>query len=73
MPNSSSRRHFLGQAASLGIGLWSGGAGSRSGTAGPNDRLRFACIGLGAQGAADAAAVSLLGDVVALCDVDDSV
>ena len=73
MPNSSSRRHFLGQAASLGIGLWSGGAGSRSGTAGPNDRLRFACIGLGAQGAADAAAVARLGDVVALCDIDDQV
>lgn len=73
MPNPSSRRQFLGRAASLGIGLWSGGGIARPVVAGPNDRLRFACIGLGAQGAADAAAVARLGDVVALCDVDDQV
>ncbi len=73
MPNPSSRRQFLGQAASLGIGLWSGGGVSRPATAGPNDRLRFACLGLGAQGAADAAAVARLGEVVALCDIDDLV
>lgn len=73
MPHSLSRRQFLGQAASLGIGLWSGGGISHSATAGPNDRLRFACIGLGAQGAADADAAAQLGDVVALCDMDDQV
>jgi predicted dehydrogenase len=71
--NPSSRRQFLGQAASLGIGLWSGGSVSSPVKAAPNDRLRFACIGLGAQGAADALAAARLGEVVALCDIDDQV
>jgi predicted dehydrogenase len=62
----------LSQSASLGVALWSGGGVAGAG-AGANDRLRFACIGLGAQGAEDAATVARLGDVVALCDVDDSV
>lgn len=68
-----SRRQFLAQAAGLGIGLWSGAGVAHSTGTSANDRLRFACIGLGAQGAADAAEAARLGDVVALCDIDDQV
>src|SRR5262249_27498032 len=36
-----------------------------------NDRLRFACIGVGGKGASDTDHVGGLGDVVALCDIDE--
>ena len=38
--------------------------------ASPNDRLRFACIGVGGKGSGDTDQVGGLGDVVALCDID---
>jgi hypothetical protein len=68
-----SRRQFLRNATLLGMGLWSGGKATGLARAGANDRLRFACLGLGAQGALDATAAARLGDVVALCDIDDQV
>jgi hypothetical protein len=37
----------------------------------PNDRIGFACIGVGGQGITDAEEASQFGDVVAICDVDD--
>jgi predicted dehydrogenase len=38
----------------------------------PNDRLRFACIGVGGKGSSDTDHVGELGDVVALCDIDSN-
>src|SRR5262249_46532894 len=35
-----------------------------------NDRLNFACIGVGGKGSSDTDHVATLGDVVALCDID---
>jgi predicted dehydrogenase len=37
----------------------------------PNERLRFACIGVGGKGKADSADAARHGDIVAICDVDD--
>jgi hypothetical protein len=36
-----------------------------------NERLRFACIGVGGKGASDMADAARQGDVVAICDVDE--
>jgi predicted dehydrogenase len=38
---------------------------------GPNERLNFACIGVGGKGSSDTDHVGGLGNIVALCDVDD--
>src|SRR5687768_2035203 len=65
---SSSRRDFLGTAALAGVGVWS----SRT-EAKPlfENKLRFACIGVGNKGSSDANNVAELGDIVAVCDIDD--
>jgi predicted dehydrogenase len=70
MSGAFDRRRFL-QAASLagfGIGLPRGLALGQG--AAPNERLRFACIGVGGKGGGDTDQVGTLGDVVALCDID---
>lgn len=37
-----------------------------------NDRIRFACIGVGGKGDSDSADAARFGDIVAICDVDDN-
>jgi len=39
---------------------------------GPNDRPGIALVGCGGQGTGDCGAASAFGDVMAVCDVDDS-
>src|SRR5262245_24511346 len=63
-----SRRQFLGAAAAATFALnylpsrvW-----------GANERLRFAGIGVGGKGGSDIDQAGTLGDVVAICDVDDN-
>jgi len=38
----------------------------------PSDTLNVACVGVGGMGSGDAASLSRLGNVVALCDVDEA-
>jgi predicted dehydrogenase len=71
----SSRRQFLRASAAAGltagsifphpaIGSWARGNG-------PNDRVRFACIGVGGKGESDTDDAGARGDLIALCDIDD--
>src|SRR3954453_4145229 len=66
MSHSLHRRRFLQASAFAGFGIFVPGARGRS----PNDRLSFACIGVGGKGSSDTDHVAGLGDVVALCDID---
>ncbi len=70
MPRNLSRRHFLQSATAMGIGLPT--LSSRVFAASPNDRLQFACIGMGGQ--MRNYLVPELGkidqQIVAICDVD---
>jgi predicted dehydrogenase len=68
MPRQSNRREFLKTAALTGIGVWVGGRAF--GAESPNERIRFACIGVGGKGDSDSADAARLGDIVAICDVD---
>ncbi|MGQ0636238.1 MAG: Gfo/Idh/MocA family protein [Planctomycetaceae bacterium] len=71
MPRTTNRRDFLQQAAALGAGLWvSGGVRAADGVS-PNERIRFACIGLDGKGKSDSADAERRGDIVAICDIDD--
>src|SRR3954447_17005595 len=64
----TSRREFLKTTAVTGVGLWVGGKALAAES--PNERIRFACIGVGGKGDSDTADAARLGDVVAICDVD---
>src|SRR6476661_533160 len=70
MPGQSSRREFLKTTTLTGLGLWVGGRAF--GAESPNERIRFACIGVGGKGDSDTADAARFGDVVAICDVDDN-
>ena len=64
---SYSRRTFLGSSAATAFGLLY----LPSRVFGANERLRFAGIGVGGKGSSDIDQAGNLGDVVALCDIDD--
>jgi len=64
------RRRFLQAASVAGFGIWLPRGLARGQGASPNERLRFACIGVGGKGSSDTDHVGGLGDVVALCDID---
>jgi predicted dehydrogenase len=71
IPSPSSRRRFLGQAATLGVGALVLPRHLVAGTAGklPSRTLNIACIGIGGMGMSNMSQV--LGEnIVAVCDVD---
>src|SRR5260370_4758710 len=72
MSRRSSRRKFLQGAAAVGAGFFIGGSPLllRAERA-ANERLRFAGIGVGGKGDGDINQAGQLGEVVALCDIDD--
>ena len=51
----SSRRDFLQAAALAGVGFWVADTASAAQRTGPNEQLRFACIGVGGKGTSDTA------------------
>jgi predicted dehydrogenase len=68
------RRHFLKQTAAAGTGTFlAGGAPgyARSLRPSPNERVRFACIGVGGKGQSDTMDAAGHGEIVGLCDVDE--
>ena len=72
MSSRQARRDFLKQSALIGLGAWMGGgsplwAKERS----PNERLRIASIGVGGKGKSDTQQAGMVGDLVAICDIDD--
>jgi predicted dehydrogenase len=74
MSTRVSRRRFLKTgAAAAGLGYFHTAPAASAARAadGPNDKLRFACIGIGGKGDSDSSHLPSLGTVVAICDVDD--
>jgi len=75
MMGQTNRREFLQAAAATGVGFYAGNtalAQADKKEKSPLERLRFACIGVGGKGSGDTDHVGRLGDVVALCDIDDN-
>jgi predicted dehydrogenase len=67
----TSRRDFLKNAALTGVGVWVGGRALAAES--PNERIRFASIGVGGKGDSDTADAARSGDLVAICDVDEEI
>jgi predicted dehydrogenase len=66
------RRRFLKSTALTGVGVFVAGRAAAQDSNSPNDRIRFACVGVGGKGASDSADAKRAGDVVAICDIDDN-
>jgi len=55
-----------------GVGFWAAGkASAADDSKAANEKIRFACIGVGGKGTSDSADAGRNGDVVAICDIDD--
>jgi predicted dehydrogenase len=73
-PSGISRRDFVQTSAGIGAGFWIAGSALADTVVkpkSPNERIRFACIGVGGKGASDSKDAEDSGDIVAICDVDD--
>jgi predicted dehydrogenase len=71
MNRNLDRRRFLQATSLAGFGIWVSNSAAR-GQQGrsPNERLNFACIGVGGKGRSDTDHVGELGEVIGLCDID---
>jgi predicted dehydrogenase len=66
------RRRFLQTSALATVGVFAANSVTAEESNSPNEKIRFACIGVGGKGASDSADAKRNGDVVAICDVDDN-
>lgn len=71
MARKSTRREFIKQSAALGTAWWVGTNTAWSFEKSSAERLNVASIGVGGKGVTDVREMSKLGNIVALCDVDD--
>jgi predicted dehydrogenase len=71
MPHRTNRRKFLQTTAATGIGFWVAGGVQAKESKSPNERVQLACIGCGGKGDSDSGDAARLGQIVALCDVDE--
>jgi predicted dehydrogenase len=72
MTQRTSRRQFLQNAGVGAAGFWIAGRQVGYGQEkSPNAQVNIACIGTGGQGGSDMGNVAKLGNIVALCDIDD--
>jgi predicted dehydrogenase len=68
----SSRRRFIKTSAAIGAGYWAlGGIAPRPSRA-ANEKIQFACVGVGGKGTSDSQDAGRAGDVVAICDIDEN-
>jgi predicted dehydrogenase len=72
MSRRTSRRTFLQTTAVAGVGYWVAGGVKAKDSISPNERIRFASIGIGGKGDSDSSNAAKHGDMVAICDIDDS-
>jgi predicted dehydrogenase len=72
MSLAANRRRFLQSTALGGIGFWVAGGIQAQESKSPNERIGMASIGVGGKGMSDSKSAFDHGDLVAVCDVDES-
>ncbi len=71
--HQTNRRDFLKQTTALGAAWWIGSSAViAADSKNPTERLNFACIGVGGKGSGDTDDAGREGNVVAICDIDDT-
>jgi predicted dehydrogenase len=71
MNHHNNRRDFLKSTALAGVGFWVADTPAADASQSPNEKINFACIGVGGKGTSDTADAARLGNIVAICDIDD--
>jgi len=71
MIDKSTRRNFLKGSAALGAAWWVGQNSGFADSKNPVERLSFASIGVDGKGSSDTSHAGYVGNMVALCDIDD--
>ncbi len=73
MGRQNSRRDFLKQSSMAGLGFWVAGgvASADTKTAAKSGKVNIACIGVGGKGDSDSDQAGEVGNIVAICDIDD--
>jgi predicted dehydrogenase len=71
MSRRTNRRQFIQQTGLAGLGFWVAGGLTPSFSRSPNEKLNIAGIGVGGKGHSDVLGAAKVGNIVALCDIDD--
>ncbi|MCE9546831.1 MAG: Gfo/Idh/MocA family oxidoreductase [Planctomycetia bacterium] len=71
MTGRATRRRFLQTTAVATAGYWVAAGVQAKESKSPNEKIQFACIGIGGKGGSDSADAKRNGTVVAVCDIDD--
>src|SRR5688572_15759493 len=71
MSRRTNRRRFLKTSAVIGAGYWALGGIAPRESRSANEKIQFACVGVGGKGASDSQDAGRAGDVVAVGDVDE--
>ena len=69
---NNTRREFLKTTAATGIGFWVAGGLRAQESRSPNEKIAMAAVGVDGKGASDSADAGARGEMVAICDVDES-
>jgi predicted dehydrogenase len=72
MRSKANRRDFLKQTGLAGFGFWVAGGIALADTKSDNEKINFACIGVGGKGSSDTDQAGQFGNIVALCDIDEN-
>jgi len=70
MSSRKERRNFLKLSAAAGAGFWASSGLQAQETKSPNEKIQFACIGIGGKGSSDSADAARAGNIAAICDID---
>ena len=71
MSRRTNRRQFIQQTGLAGLGFWVAGGLTPAFSRSPNEKLNIAGIGIDGKGSSDIDQAGNLGNVVAICDIDD--
>lgn len=74
MKHRIGRRQLLQSGAAAGFGVWVTGLqtwADELASKSPNERVNVACIGIGGKGDSDSEHAASIGNLIAICDIDD--
>ncbi len=72
MKSTQNRRDFLKSTAAIGVGAWIVGPNLELAARSANDAINIASIGVGGKGSSDCDQAAHHGNMVAICDIDDT-
>ena len=72
MNQRTNRRKFLKTTTAVGAGYWVAGGVAPKQSIAANEQIAFAAVGVGGKGTSDSNDASRNGDMVAICDIDET-